>query len=200
LDWIHTTVIVSLPIETENDEKNLENMTAILNDWTFGINLTTELTNYFESQNLEFRVTKVWETRPVPKFKYLGKIYITLTIVLVAMGMVGFHGLKTFLCTSNFKDDILKEGKFILFRDCCCKLCQCKMPDSEIVEDALGNNSKEQDQLTEAEQREKFLMVLGTCCYVFWTCDSHLVHLEKDDNSSGGVKVVDENYEKAIQF
>jgi len=201
LDWIHTTVIVSLPIETEYDTKNLENMTAILNDLTFGINLTTELANYFPLQNLDFRVLNVRETRPVPELKYLGKVYITLTIVLVAMGVVAFHGLKTFFCTGNFKDDILKEGKFILFRDCCCKLCQCKMPDSEIVEDALGNNSKEhtREQLTEAEQREKFLMILGKCCYVFWTCDSHLVHLEQD-NSSGGVKVVDENYEIAIQF
>jgi len=201
LDWIRTTVIVSLPIETKDDEENLQHMIETLNRYTFGINLTTELENYYPLHNLDFRVVAVREARPVVEFKYLGKIYITLTIVLVAIGVVAFHGLMTFFCTSNFKDDILKEGKFILFRDCCCKICQCRMPELEIVEDALGDSKERtREQLTEAEQREKFLMVLGTCCYVFWTCDSHLVFVEKDDNSSDGVKVVDENFEKAIQF
>jgi len=205
LDTVLTTVIVSLPHETDDDQENLAYMMEILEGEladTFGTNLTQELERSFPLQNLDLTVIQVWESHPEVVLEYLGKIYITLIIIIVAIGMLGFHGLIILFCTSNFKDLIYKEGKSILFRDCCCSLCQCGLPEKEVEDDMVeGGSKKPKEQLTEAEQREKFLRVVGTCCYVFWTCDTNMAYTTKEnDASSGDVQVLDDNYNKVMSF
>jgi len=204
LDWALTEVIVSLPTGTKFDQSNLDNLTSILEDEvSFGTNLTAELQRFYPSQNLELKVLLTTVSYPYEVLEYLGKIYITLLIIIVAIGMLGFHGLVLLFCTRNFKDVIWREGKSVLFREgCCFECCRRDLPRKE-EDDEEGDSQqkgKEKQQLTEAQQREKFLKVMGTFCYVFWTCDTNMAYTRRENETSGEVKVLDDRYEKAMSF
>jgi len=203
LDSVLTDIIVSLPTGTQFDQNNLANLTAILEDNVFfDTNLTAELQRYYSLRNLELKLVGTSYSHPVVVLEYLGKIYISLIIILVAIGMMGFHGL-LLICTSKFKDAIWKEGKSIFFRECCCGSCKLGLPRLENEEDVEGDTQQKGNRKqtrTEAEQRQKFLNVMGTFCYVFWTCDTNMAYTEREDGTSGEVKVVDESYEKAMSF
>jgi len=205
LDSVLTDVIVSLPRGTQFDEYNLANLTALLEDReVFDSNLTAELQRFYSLRNLELKLVGTSYSHPDVFIEYLGKIYISLIIIIVAIGMLGFHGLVLLFCTSNFKDVIFKEGRSIIFRECCCECCKCTLPSLEKEEDVEGDTNtkgnRKQDLRTEAEQRKHFLEVMGTFCYVFWTCDTNMAYTEREDGTSGEVKVVDESYEKAMSF
>jgi len=205
LDSVLTDVIVSIPTGTEFDQNNLANLTAVLEDGElFGSNLTAELQRIYSLRNLELKLVGTRYSHPGVIIEYLGKIYITLIIIIVAIGMLGFHGLVLLFCTSNFKAVIWKEGSSIIFRECCCECCKCRLPSLEKEEDVEGDTqqkaNRKQELRTEAEQRKHFLKVMGTFCYVFWTCDTNMAYTARENDVSGEVKVLDDSYEKAMSF